>query len=74
MYIKVQAIYKEQSNGSYYAECPDLDGCYTQGDTYEEAIDNLKDLALSIIADTPDSDKQRLAATHCTIGEFTLVV
>ncbi|NIR52153.1 type II toxin-antitoxin system HicB family antitoxin [candidate division KSB1 bacterium] len=27
----------------YIASCPTLQGCYTQGDTIEEAVENLKD-------------------------------
>lgn len=27
----------------YFASCPALQGCYSQGDTYEEALKNIKD-------------------------------
>jgi predicted RNase H-like HicB family nuclease len=27
----------------YWARCPELQGCYTQGATYEEALENLHD-------------------------------
>lgn len=27
----------------YFASCPALQGCYTQGDTYEEALENIRD-------------------------------
>jgi predicted RNase H-like HicB family nuclease len=33
----------EKDEDGYIAYCPQLQGCYTQGDTYEEAIENLKD-------------------------------
>jgi predicted RNase H-like HicB family nuclease len=33
----------EKDEDGYFAYCPLLQGCYTQGDTYEEAIDNLRD-------------------------------
>jgi predicted RNase H-like HicB family nuclease len=42
-------VCQKQSNGSYFALCPDLKGCYTQGDTYEEAISNLKEIVYSTI-------------------------
>jgi len=29
--------------GGYYAECPTLPGCVTQGETYAEAVGNLQD-------------------------------
>ena len=28
---------------SLIASCPPLQGCYSQGDTYEEAVENIKD-------------------------------
>ncbi|MEW5693295.1 MAG: type II toxin-antitoxin system HicB family antitoxin [Candidatus Hydrogenedentota bacterium] len=33
----------EKDQDGYYAFCPELQGCYTQGDTYEEAMSNIKD-------------------------------
>lgn len=39
---KFSVIFEKDSDG-YFAFCPELQGCYTQGDTYEEAMDNIKD-------------------------------
>ncbi|HPA45272.1 MAG TPA: type II toxin-antitoxin system HicB family antitoxin [bacterium] len=33
----------EKDNDGYYAFCPELQGCYTSGETYEEARANLAD-------------------------------
>lgn len=33
----------EKDKDGYFALCPELQGCYTQGDTYEEALENIKD-------------------------------
>jgi predicted RNase H-like HicB family nuclease len=33
----------EKDEDGYFAFCPELQGCYTQGDTYEEALENIKD-------------------------------
>ena len=33
----------EKNRDGYYAFCPELQGCYTQGDTYEQVLDNIKD-------------------------------
>jgi len=33
----------EKDEDGYFASCPVLQGCYTQGDTYEEAIENIED-------------------------------
>ena len=33
----------ERDSDGYFVSCPSLQGCYSQGDTYEEAIENIKD-------------------------------
>ena len=33
----------EKDEYGYFAMCPALQGCYSQGDTYEEALENIKD-------------------------------
>jgi predicted RNase H-like HicB family nuclease len=33
----------ERDEEGYFIFCPQLQGCYTQGDTYEEAISNIED-------------------------------
>lgn len=37
------SIVVEQDKDGYFAFCPELQGCYSQGSTYEEAIENVKD-------------------------------
>ena len=39
---KFSVVVERDSNG-YFALCPELQGCYTQGDTYEEVMENIKD-------------------------------
>ncbi|HEV2947490.1 MAG TPA: type II toxin-antitoxin system HicB family antitoxin [Gemmataceae bacterium] len=33
----------EKDRRGYFAACPVLQGCYTQGSTYEEALDNIEE-------------------------------
>jgi predicted RNase H-like HicB family nuclease len=33
----------EKDNEGYFAFCPELQGCYTQGVTYKEVLENAKD-------------------------------
>lgn len=40
--FKVSIVVEKDKNG-YYAYCPELQGCYSQGDTYEEAVENIRD-------------------------------
>jgi predicted RNase H-like HicB family nuclease len=38
------SIIVEPDEDGYFVECPELQGCYAQGDSYEEAIENIKDV------------------------------
>src|SRR3990170_5812349 len=40
---KYTVIVEQDEDGIYVSSVPALQGCYTQGDTYEEAIENIKD-------------------------------
>ena len=33
----------EKDSDGYFAFCPELQGCYTQGESYEEALKNIED-------------------------------
>ncbi|MBM4053213.1 MAG: type II toxin-antitoxin system HicB family antitoxin [Planctomycetes bacterium] len=39
---KFSVVIEKDSDG-YFAFCPELQGCYTQGDAYEEVLANIKD-------------------------------
>ena len=36
-------IIEREEDGSYHAFCPALRGCHSQGDTYEETIQNIQE-------------------------------
>jgi len=36
-------VIEQDEDGVYISSCPALQGCYSQGDTYKEAVANLKD-------------------------------
>ena len=40
---KFTVVVEQDEDGLYVASVPLLQGCYTQGETYEEAIENIKD-------------------------------
>lgn len=37
------AVVVEKDKQGYSAYCPELQGCYTQGETFEEVLENIKD-------------------------------
>ena len=40
--MKVNVIIEKDKYG-YYAFCPDLEGCHTQGDSLDEVLENIKE-------------------------------
>ncbi len=51
----VPVVVEKDADG-YFASCPVLQGCYSQGTTYEEALGNLRDaIALHIATPVPVS-------------------
>lgn len=51
--MKIQnfSVVIEQDKNGFVAECLDLQGCYTQGETYEEVVKNIKDAIKLHVAD-----------------------
>jgi predicted RNase H-like HicB family nuclease len=47
---KLSIIIEEDENG-FYAFCPELKGCHSQGDTYEESYNNIKE-AINLYLET----------------------
>ncbi len=45
------AVVIEKDDDGYFAYCPQLQGCYTQGDTYEETLANIKEAVSLVIED-----------------------
>jgi predicted RNase H-like HicB family nuclease len=41
---KYTVVIEQDEDGLYVASVPILQGCYTQGETYEEALENIKDV------------------------------
>lgn len=39
--MKLKVIVHEAEEGGYWAEVPSIPGCATQGDTYEELLENI---------------------------------
>jgi len=46
-----QIIIEQDESGFYVAECPALKACYAQGKTFEEAIENIKDVIMLCLED-----------------------
>ena len=51
-----QVVIEKDSEG-YFASCPALQGCYTQGDSYEEVLFNIEDAIRLHIEDRLDKEE-----------------
>lgn len=49
-----QIVIEQDEAGYYVAECPALRACYTQGKTYEEVLENIKDVIEMELGDFQD--------------------
>jgi len=54
----LQVIIEQDEDGIFVAECPALQGCYAQGKTYEEAIENIKDVITMCIEELKEGKKK----------------
>ncbi len=54
---KISVVIEKDEQG-YYAYCPGLEGCQTQGDTLEEVLDNAKE-AIELYLETLSKDEIR---------------
>ena len=64
----------ERDENGYYAYCPELQGCYTQGDTYEEALANIKDAIRLHVEDRVESGEEIPQAESISLTSLEMVV
>ncbi|OGP61214.1 MAG: hypothetical protein A2V67_10000 [Deltaproteobacteria bacterium RBG_13_61_14] len=62
--MKIKIVVHQAEEGGYWAEVPAIPGCATQGETFEELLQNLYEAiegCLSVEIDTPQkTDKDRV--------------
>ncbi len=57
--MKIKVVIHDAEEGGFWAEVPSIPGCATQGDTFEELLQNLYDAVegcLSLDVQPPTSD------------------
>ena len=76
MVAKLSMICSKQSNGSYFAICPEIRSCFTQGDTYEDAVEYLKELVeITIKEELEEEEIQEITSSKTKIFlEFEIIV
>lgn len=71
MTYKVNVVIEKDADG-YYAYCPELKGCQTQGDTLEEVQTNIKEAVELYLETLSDEEKHELL--HKQISTMLLEV
>ena len=69
--LKFTAILEGDQDG-YYAYCPELKGCHTQGETVEEALANLREAAELYVETLPPEELEALRNRPKTILSTSL--
>ena len=60
MQYRVAVLLTKDKHG-YYVNCPELPGCYSQGDTFEDAMSNIREaVELYLETMTPKEIKNAL--------------
>lgn len=51
--VEYQAVFQEEKDGGFSVWVPDLPGCASQGETLEEALENIKEAIELYLEDSP---------------------
>jgi antitoxin HicB len=64
----------DEDTGGYVVSCPALPGCYTQGDTIDEALENIKEVILLCLEDLQSQDQPIPDASRTLISSVAVAV
>lgn len=70
---KYTIILEREDEGGYHAFCPALPGCHTQGDTYDETLENIKD-AIKLYIESLKAHKEPIPDEDITIKPLKVAV
>jgi predicted RNase H-like HicB family nuclease len=65
-------LLEKEVNGGYHAFCPILKGCHSQGDTFEEAIDNIKE-AIELYLESLMADNQPIPEEDLIVKPLSIL-
>mgnify|MGYP001571691167 CR=1 FL=1 len=68
------SIIVENDKDGYFVSCPELQGCYSQGGTYEEAVKNIKDAIRLHLEDRATRKEQLLRERSVSLSMVEVAV
>lgn len=64
----------DEEAGGYIVSCPALPGCYTQGNTIDEALENIKEAILLCLDDLQVQDQPIPDMSRTLISSVAVIV
>lgn len=71
MSYKVSIVIEKDEHG-YYAYCPELEGCQTQGDTIDEVMSNMKEASGLYLETLSDDGKKDCLKKEIFVSAFEI--
>jgi hypothetical protein len=66
-------LLEREEDGGYHAFCPIFKGCHSQGDTFEEAIDNITE-AIELYVESLLADNQPIPKEDLIVKPLSIFV
>jgi predicted RNase H-like HicB family nuclease len=66
-------LLEKEDDGGYHAFCPVLKGCHSQGDTFEETIENITE-AIEIYIESLVADNQPIPKENLIVKPLSVLV
>ncbi len=64
----------EEDEDGFFAHCPELQGCHTQGENYDEALANIQDAVRLHVEDRIESGEAIPQAAAVTLTSLEIAV
>ncbi len=65
-------ILEREEDGGYHAFCPILKGCHSQGNTFEETIDNITE-AIELYLESLKADRQPIPTENLIFKSLSIL-
>jgi predicted RNase H-like HicB family nuclease len=66
-------LLEREDDGGYHAYCPSLPGCHIQGETYDEALENIED-AIQLYLESLKAHGEKPPVENITIKPLKVTV
>lgn len=72
--LDFKVLIEPDETGGYVVSCPSISGCFSQGDTIEEALENIKEAIELCLEDMKEHGEPIPATSHVLIGSVTVTI